>query len=437
MRDLNHCSKQKIEDLQNHRFRNIVHFMLPYVPFYKKLFKDYGVDPFDIKCVEDWTALPLIKKRTYMKNPRDFIVQPDKNKLGMHHFNYLLAENDYRSAFNYVVSNKRRWLKRFYEPKMLVFSGGTESGNPTPVAITADEKFGVLAGVLDIIGDLLIKKYFSGDRIVGMNLFPYAPHLGWHAVHEALERFADLNLCTAAGRAMRSEELVALAGQTKPNVICGMCSYLKNRWLPLAIERKIRLPRKVLFLNSAQKMLEADRRKIIALASKLGVAHCIVLDLYGASELKEALLPECRPGSGFHHIAPLSTILRTVVVNKADSELITDWDFTETKGYAASWNIDGAGTLLHGFLIGDHFGRVSWKLCTCGLRCMRVHDVNRIREVEAQLRLTGMVEEKVKGTRINLVAFRDAALKIDEVKEAQVVVKRGKTDSLILNYYSD
>jgi phenylacetate-coenzyme A ligase PaaK-like adenylate-forming protein len=438
IKQLESYSKQKIEKLQNIRFRNTVRYFLPDVPFYKQLFKQYGIDPHELKVVEDWTRLPLIKKSTYMKKPKDFIVQPNKERIVRHHFNYLLAENQYRDAMNFVISDKRKCLKRFYEPKMLIFSGGTESGNPTPVAITADQKFGILADVLEVAGELLMKKYFRDERIVGMNLFPYAPHLGWHAVHIALDKFADLNLCTAAGRAMRSEELVALAAQTQPNVICGMCSYLKNRWLPMAIEKKIKLPKKVLFVNGAQKMLDSDRQKIAALARKVGVKECLVLDLYGASELKEALMPECKAGSGFHHIAPLSTIVRTVAVNRVNGELITDWDFTETKGYAASWNIDGAGTLLEGFLLGDHFGKVTYKACpSCHLRCMRIHDVNRIREVEAQLRLTGMVEEKIKGTRVNLVALRDAALKIDVVKEAQVLVKKGKTDKLILNYYSD
>jgi hypothetical protein len=55
-----------------------------------------------------------------------------------------------------------------------------------------------------------------------------------------------------------------------------------------------------------------------------------MLDFYGASELKEGIMPECRPGEGFHHIAPLSNIIKTVRVNKMPKgdKLITDWEFT-------------------------------------------------------------------------------------------------------------
>ncbi|MGH9879704.1 MAG: hypothetical protein ACRD5H_18910, partial [Nitrososphaerales archaeon] len=262
-------------------------------------------------------------------------------------------------------------------------------------------------------------------------------HLGWHAVHHALDINADLNLCTAAGGAIPTERLISLADKAKPNIICGMSDYLLNRFLTLEIEKKITLPEKVIFVNGAQKMHDAERDKITELARKIGVKQAIVLDLYGASELKEALLPECKPGSGYHHVAPLSTIIRTVEATHATDEVIDEWKFVEGGGYAASWNTDGAGTLLAGYFIGDKFDKVTNDKCAnCGLNVSRIYEINRIREVEAQLKLTGIVEEKVKGTRVNLVAIRDAALSLSEVKEAQVYLNR-KKGILELRFISD
>ncbi len=418
----------KIERLQNLRFRATCRFMLPSTPFYARLFKQYGVDPFTLKNVEDWHAkgLPLIRKTTYMKNPEDFVVKPDLNKIFSDYFSYLDNQDEYGSAVQLLFSShKKEMLKNYYMPKMLIFSGGTESGNPTPVFLTGAQKFDTLMGILKIIGDITLE-HISVDRKVGMNVFPYAPHLGWHAVHHALDINADLNLCTAAGGAIPTERLIALAGKAQPNIICGMSDYLRNRFLPMAIEKKIKLPEQVLFINGAQKMVDSEREKITELARKVGVRQAIVLDLYGASELKEALLPECSPGSGYHHVAPLSAVIKTVEVNHSTDEVIDDWNFAPN-GYAASWNTDGAGTLLAGYFIGDKYDSVVQEKCPqCQLNVTRIFGINRIREVEAQWKLTGMVEEKVKGTRVNLVAIRDRALSLPEVKEAQVYLNRKK-----------
>jgi len=438
LEQLKKFSYEKIERLQNLRFMATCRYMLPRTPFYKKLFQEYGVDPFTLKKIEDWKTkgLPLIKKSTYMKNPKDFVVSPDIKTVFADYFHYLDNQNEYGSAIHLLLSRKKREiLKNYYSPKMLIFSGGTESGNPTPVLLTGAQKFDTLMPVLKIIGDVILRE-FDVDKKIGMNVFPYAPHLGWHAVHHALDINADLNLCTAAGGAIPTERLVAMADKLKPNIICGMSDYLRNRFLPTAIERKITLPEKVLFINGAQKMHDAEREKIAELARKVGVQQAIVLDLYGASELKEALLPECQPGSGYHHIAPLSTIIKTVEVNHATDGVIDEWNFAPN-GYAASWNTDGAGTLLAGYFIGDKFDNAVNEQCpNCKLNVTRIYGINRIREVEAQLKYTGIVEEKIKGTRVNLAAIRETALTLPDVKEAQVFLNRKKGE-LVLYFISD
>lgn len=424
---------QKIEQLQNNKFHATCKYLLPTVPYYAKLFQQYNIDPNTLNTVEDWhkKGLPLIKKSTYMKNPQDFVAKPNKENLFSTHLNHLREQGEYAEAAKLFLAPKEQ-LTNYYSPKMLIFSGGTETGNPTPVLLTGAQKFDTLMPILKIIGDVLFE-HFNAERKTGMNLFPYAPHLGWHAVHHALDINADLNLCTAAGGAIPTERLVALADKAKPNIICGMSDYLRNRFLPLAIERKITLPEKVIFINGAQKMHDAEREKIKQLASKLGVQEALVLDLYGASELKEALLPECQPASGYHHIAPLSTIIKTVQVNHATNELIDDWQFAPN-GYATSWNINGAGTILSGYFLGDKFDNVVNEKCyNCKLNVTRVYGINRIREIEAQLKYTGIVEEKIKGTRVNLVSIRDTALSIPEIKEAQVLLKKGQLTLYIVS----
>ena len=443
--ELKVLSFDAIERLQNLRFRATVRYLLPWVKAYAQLFKQYKVDPFKIDSVEDWQkqGMPLIKKSYYMKRPEDFIVKPDVVHIFGQHLKYVLAQEELGEAtdlmLGIVTDATKKAIKEYYNPKMLVFSGGTEYGVPVPAVLTAEQKFGIMSNILLIVGELLMRRYFGEQRIVGMNVFPYAPHLGWHAVHMAFDLNVDFNLHTAAGGAVSSEKLVLLAHKLKPNVIAGMADYLKNRWLPLAIQRKIKLPERVMFVNGAQKMLEPERKQIEELAKKLGVKHPVVIDFYGVSELKEDIMAECKPGSGFHHLAPLSNIIRTVSVPEGRvKELVENWEFTEPAqgGYATCWNIDGAGTLFEGYIIGDVYDKILHTTCPhCGLHVERIFNINRIREKEAQLRLTGMVEEKVKGTRINLVAMREAALESKKVKEAQVLLRRTrKGDQLMLNF---
>lgn len=436
LNQLKNYSFRKIERLQNLRLRAVCKHILPATPFYRELFEAHGVSFNSIRTAEDWhmQGLPLVKKSAYLKRPQDFVVSPNKNHVFSTHLSYLLGLEEYKSALGLLFSSqKKELLKHYYQPKMLIFSGGTETGNPTPALLTPQQKFNTLDGVLSIIGELLLSR-FGEAQTTGMNLFPYAPHLGWHAVHQALDLHADLNLNTAAGGAMPTERLVKLAAKTKPNIICAMNEYLRNRFLPLAIKEGVKLPETVLFINGAQKMIDAERRQIEELSKKLGVTNPIVLDFYGASELKTALMPECEPGAGFHHIAPLSSIIKTVTAKPSGKDIIDNWDFTDN-GYGVTWNIDGAGTMLSGYFLGDVFENVQNTQCPhCKLNVTRVFDVSRIRDVEAQIGLTGTAELKLKGTKINLAAYREEALAVKGVKEVQVVL-RGKT--LELKFVAD
>jgi hypothetical protein len=425
-----------IERLQQQRFKATVRYMLPQVKAYRDLFKHYNIDPQSINKVEDWKklGLPLLKKANYKEHPEDFVVHVASDEAFQHYKQFLEAQESAAmvSLFLKALTHRKsleKEIKNYYVPKMPAFSGGTESGKPVPVFITARQKQ-TMQRILDIAAQLIFNNFKPDGTLVGMNLFPYAPHLGWQAVQMALDTAADLNLSTAAGGAIPTEKLVEMAEAFQANIFAGMSDYIRNRWLPVAIEKKIKLPSKALFLNGAQKMHEGERQKIKTLAAKLGVRDAAVLDFFGASELKEDLLPECSPGSGFHHIAPLSAIIRTVRAEAtAKGDWIEDWDFThpEQGGYGVIWNIDGAGTLLEGYLVGDTYERVAHDKCaSCGLRVERIYDVNRIRETEAQLALTGMVEAKVKGTRIDLAAIRGALLKLTDVAEAQIIAHKAQ-----------
>jgi len=436
LQQLKGMSWETIEKLQQQRFRATVRHLLPHVKAYRELFRQYNIDFHKIEKVEDWQklGLPLLKKAYYKEHPEDFVVRIHPSQAFAAYENFLQEQESAATialSLGILMHKSRieKEIREFFTPKMPAFSAGTESGKPTPVFITAKQKQ-TMQKILEITGELITGSFRPEGMLVGMNLFPYAPHLGWHAVQSALDTTADLNLCTAAGGAIPTERLVEMAETFQANIFAGMSSYLRNRWLDVAVKKKIRLPEKALFVNGADKMHEGERQKIAEMAKKLGVKQAVVLDFFGASEFKEDLLPECSPGTGFHHIAPLSTIIRTVAAEgKEKGGWIEDWSFVpkEQGGYTAVWNIDGAGTLLEGYFVGDTCEKITADKCPrCGLKVERIHNISRLKDTEAQLMLTGMVEAKVKGARIDLVAIRDALLRLPEVVETQVIARKAQ-----------
>ncbi|MBI4918293.1 hypothetical protein HY837_00045 [archaeon] len=417
-------TEELITHKQNVKLRATVRYLLSHTKVYKEIFEERKIDWYDIQTIDDWTKLPLVTKKSYLTNPEDFIVKVNEDD----------AVQVYQAYHEYIDFNCSVFLKKifkrtklkeevkeFFTPKIPIFSGGTEAGKPSVVFMTEMQRKQLCEDI-----EIIMKMWsnYLDRKIIGMNLFPYGPHLAWQGINHAFDEIADMNLCTAAGRAMSTEQLIKIAKNFQPNMFAGMNSYFRQRFLPEIIKQKIKLPEKIIFVNGAEKLLSEERKQIKELSQKAGVKELVVLDMYGASELKSGLMAECKENSGFHQIQPFNTILKTVECGEERKGLIEEWEFKE-KGYSVLWNLDGAGTKLEGYLLGDVW-EITNQRCNCGLSVPTIKHVDRIRNVEAQLKLTGIVEGKVKGTRINLSELRNKILGIKEVTEVQVVAEKNK-----------
>ena len=311
-------SLRSIERLQRKRFIATVRHLLPHTRAYSELFDEFGIKPKKIHKVEDWKKLgiPLFKKKYYIKHPDFFVVSPDAEEFFHVHKNYLGCLDKIESL-KFMMSALFRpkktvaLLKSFYGVKMPFFSGGTESGSPTPVFITSRQKYLMEKVIGDVVSVINGVHDFGDINLVGMNLFPYGPHLAWHAANLAINIACDLNLSTAAGGAISTERLALLAENFKPKIFVGMHEYMKHRFFPAVADNKTKLPMSALIINGASKMSDGDRLLLAKSAQRTGIVQPTVLDIYGASELKEDLMTECLPNSGFHHVSPLSNIIRT------------------------------------------------------------------------------------------------------------------------------
>ena len=64
-------SREELRDLQLERMKWCVKYAYDNVPFYQKSFKDAGVEPGDLKTLEDITKFPFILKQDMRDNYPD------------------------------------------------------------------------------------------------------------------------------------------------------------------------------------------------------------------------------------------------------------------------------------------------------------------------------------------------------------------------------
>jgi len=376
-KDLQQLSFRKIQKLQEKKFRSFVRYLLPHVPFYGKLFETLGIKPRKIKKIHDWQdwGLPLVKKSYFRTHSKEFILTGKKHDLINDYLQYVWSFSKRDLLHLSYIKGLQKPVEQFYKPTMLIFSGGTR-GTPAPMILTHEAKFTNLPQTVDIVRKLL--KPYLQENMVGMNLFPYAPHLAWHSVHLAFDMIS-LNMNTAAGGFLRTKDLVRLAQTFQPNMFSAMNDYFLQRFLKLGASKKLKLPENVLYINGSIPMTEENRTKIKKAMKKLGVQKPVALDFYAATEFKESLFPECREKSGFHHITPLFNALRMIKPIYEDDHFVYDYEFVEGKGIATLWNLGGAGSVLHGYIPGDYFGKVTSTRCRyCKLNVKRIYEVERV-----------------------------------------------------------
>ena len=150
-----------------------------------------------------------------------------------------------------------------------------------------------------------------------------------------------------------------------------------------------------------------------------GATDVRMMDVYGTTEMRTAY-PTCTPHSMEYHTFPDLHIVE--LVDPKTGEQVGEGE----RGALAVTNIDGRGTAVLRFLIGDIFeGGISFETCpSCGSSAPRlIGPIGRIKDYSGVLNLTN-----VKGTLINLNVFYDVMPSISGVEEWQVVITKRNND---------
>lgn len=434
--------------MQGQKFRAFIRYQIwPNHKYYRRLFKENNIDPFNITCFEDWAKhqIPLVRKVDYKDHLTEFVLNPQEvdggarepaeiignmmkcSKESGNHAQYSFLRNNgarvkLHLGANAAMERLKERLTYNYAPLQFWLSSGRASGLPSPVFLTRYDndlldRNSVKCGQLAI--DPFVK---DGWEAVSMNLFPYAPHLGWHAVNTGLKQLSKFYIATSAGGAIPTEKLVEIAKTFKANAITGMPSYLRNRFFRAMAEADYESPEKVVVLLAGEKIYPRVADDIRQTLTDKGAKHVHLVGGYASSESKVSFAVQCDYNGPYHNLSPLMMSWEFVRLNDDGTYEFVDED---EPGHTALFHLDSTGTVFEGFLLGDVATKHEAGKCPiCGMDGLFFWDIGRTNDAQAQIDIMGLSEKKIKGATVNLTALRTDLLELGQVEEVQIEVAK-------------
>jgi phenylacetate-coenzyme A ligase PaaK-like adenylate-forming protein len=469
--DFYSMSEKESIDYQNKKFSAYVKYQLfPNSPYFRKLFKERDIKPEDINSIEDWQlkGLPLITKAEYREHLQEMVIDPwnvdgEKRSLEEVAENYIrlqealgeletrvmMGKLPHRNVYAYFGTESLDDLKKFskkaskddesarrlrqaldyaYTTFSVFFTGGS-TGLPTAISSTKLDRDLYRQStiiMMGIAGGNWITK--EGGKVNFMTLYPYAPHQGWWVTNWGAEYMADFYISSSGGGVMPVEGLIILASRFQINVITGMPGFLRNKFLRKAVELKKLMPGlkfsdHMMFNMGGEKIVPPVKNDIRDMLHEMGVKEVQLTGAWGASETRFNLLGECDvfEETGYHSTGWDKVAYRIVKMKSTD-----DWEFAKPgeEGFVVQFPMDGAGTLIEGFLLGDKAVQLSGPCPVCGSYVERFVNPLRADELDTQLMVMGLVEQKVKGASVNLTDLRTQLMEMPEISELQIIVSK-------------
>lgn len=314
-----------VEDQRRASFQRLSRYIrdviYPYHPFYRKLMKENGVHPDQIRTPDDLRRIPVNSKEDYRSDPIAFIVQPKLPGREALYDTASLAPKFYgkyllQSAFNYPRDYARLYRVNYKEPylayKMIgrrvaqewlpihFHASAGSTGDPTPAVYTyrdlhvpaAEAAAAVWAG-RDVTWD-----------IRALNMFPGAPHLAFFQVLMGKWLSGASGFDTFGGAVVPTDKQIVLFGEGGFEALVAIPSYLVY-WLRKAVDmidngQAKPLTKLRMAMAAAEPLTEPLRAYIKELVLKAGGPETFKLvQGYGMTEMKIAFY-ECTERSMIH-----------------------------------------------------------------------------------------------------------------------------------------
>ncbi len=397
-------------------------YVYPYHPYYRKLFKEQGIDPDKLRSYDDLRRIPITTRADTAADQKAFILQPkvedsayDVEDLGkskeLKYAWQTLTTRYVRDLYGKPRSFRERVEQTAlgeWNPIHYHMSGGT-TGLPSMATYTNHDMKNVipyLAGMLYLFG--------WEPKMRGLNMFPGLPHLAFFQVV-----FAELTVDhgaslfhTCGGKAIPTEKQVVIASMLPFDMYIAIPSYM-TYWLKTAaqlIEMGVPKPAPVKFaVLAAEPLSDEYRDKLKDQFEKIGSPDVKIIEGYGSTELRAAFF-ECGEKTGLH----LNPEFYFWEVLDPETKEPVKWG---EPGVLCFSHINWRGTVLLRYWMGDLIqGGVVWDKClSCGLTM----PILRPPIGRAERDFT-----KIKGARVPHMNFQNAIRRVDGVESFQVIITK-------------
>ncbi|TCK19041.1 phenylacetate-CoA ligase [Thiogranum longum] len=303
----------RLGKIRDRRVRSLVNHAAKYVPYYRELFHEHGIDPRAIRTAADLEMLPLLDKQTVRDNPRAFVSTSRRGQ----------------TAIPFKTSGSTGMPLTIYHDRRSLLAN---------MARTWPEK-------------AIIRKVLGNNRAGRQATILYPSS----TVRRIWELYREYSFVPGPSRQLLLDvndpfdEIIKAINTFKPDIVSGYGSYLETLFRMVdARQTAVHLPRVLTY--GADNMTEGGRQLI---ENKLGIR---VFSRYNSVESFRIGFT-CEQHHGFHIREDLCC-LRVV-----DAHGNTPGD--GEPGEVVISNLVNRGTVLINYRIGD-LGVITQKPCPCG-----------------------------------------------------------------------
>lgn len=166
--DIEFKSFSEILEFQNCRLREAIAYLAGNSPFYQRMFRDNGINPADIRTIDDLQKLPFTDKKDLQLHNQDFLCVPPEKII-----DYITTSGTLGDPVTFGCTD--RDLDRLaYNEKKSFSCAGLAPGNIVQLMTTIDKRF--MAGLA----------YFLGIRALGASIIRVGngmPELQWDTIN--------------------------------------------------------------------------------------------------------------------------------------------------------------------------------------------------------------------------------------------------------------
>ena len=419
-KELEHLPGKEQRALQNELLKQFVQKRLyPFSAYYRALFDETGIDPKQIRCVEDLARLPLTSKKDLLPSEEDpersrrMVLAPDKDLIDQH-WGLLDRLPLLLKALTKGKAAVLEDLRREYYPIFMTFTTG-RSAQPVPFLYTKHDLEELEASGIRLNALL---GFHRNWRV--LNLFPYAPHLAFWQVAMAGFAGGNMVLGTGGGKVAGTEGNLRGMDRLQPEALVGVPGYLYHI-LREARNRGMRMPQVKTIVLGADTVPPGLKIKLATLLAEMGAEDIDILGTYGFTEARMAFA-ECPTKDGSssgYHFYPDKGIFE--LIDPESGEVLP----MEADGELVYTPLAGRGTTVFRYRTGDLvLGGIQTGPCPhCGRTLPRIN---------AQLRrassVTNLDLKKIKGTLVNMEEIGQVLADDLEIEEWQVEIRKKDND---------